>query len=202
MFCKVLRNSPSFKSSPLSAAKGVSTSFLTGSLLIFSAESAGRRHKPRLAVPFSGDAVTDFGKHFGNVCFRRKAAAVPNADVGSGQFPPGKAFARIGLALRRDVGVADDHGRGNPPAVDDIAAKFRQRGNLLSVETALAERAVADLDADGGRIDVGDAAPEGDAGMPGAFVFADALINGAVVINDVMSGKLQFSSCAIPSPAL
>ena len=114
----------------------------------------------------------------------------------------GKAFARIGLALRRDVGVADDHGRGNPPAVDDIAAKFRQRGNLLSVETALAERAVADLDADGGRIDVGDAAPEGDAGMPGAFVFADALINGAVVINDVMSGKLQFFQLRNPFPGI
>ncbi len=82
--------------------------------------------------------------------------------------------------------MADNSFRRDAMAFDDIPAQADQRFSLAAVKFALSERAVADFDADRTGIEVGGTAPVADAGMPGTFVFADALKYRAVIIDHIM----------------
>jgi hypothetical protein len=74
---------------------------------------------------------------------------------------PREQLARILLARRGDVGMADDIAAADAVALLDVGDQRDQRGDLLVGKRAIAEfvAGIDDLDPDAGRIDVGDAAP-------------------------------------------
>src|SRR6516225_10096723 len=80
----------------------------------------------------------------------------PQADAGSGQRLPGKLFAGIALARRRDVGMGEHAVGGNPVAGENAAAERRHRRNLPFRKggIAMVMSGIGNLDADRARIDV------------------------------------------------
>ena len=88
-----------------------------------------------------------------------------------GQRVPRKQLARILLARRRDVRMADDIAAADPVPLLDVGDQRNQRRDLLVGKRAIAEfvARIDDLDPDARRIDVGDAAPARLARVPGAL---------------------------------
>ena len=91
-------------------------------------------------------------------------------EAAPGQRLPREQLARILLARRSDVGMADDIAARDSVTVLDRPDQRNQRGDLLVGKRAIAEfvSRIDDLDPDAGRIDVGDAAPIALAGVPSA----------------------------------
>ena len=83
------------------------------------------------------------------------------ADAGIVQDAPGKLFAGILLARRRDVGMAEHARRRNRVAGEDAAAQRSHRRDLPLGKIAIAElmAGIGDLDTDRAGIDVGLAGP-------------------------------------------
>src|SRR6185437_10385871 len=107
---------------------------------------------------------------------RRRAHPVADARF-THQFP-GEFLARILLARRRDVGMAEYLvGADGPAPGDDRLAEGDHRGDLPQRVVGIAELVprIDDLDADGPRIDVGFAGPGGNARVPGAHGLGHAL---------------------------
>ena len=88
-----------------------------------------------------------------------------------GQRPPREQLARVLLARRRDVGMADDIAAADPVTLLDVGEQRDQRRDLLVGKRAVAElmAGIDDLDPDARRIDVGDPAPARLARVPGAL---------------------------------
>ena len=103
-----------------------------------------------------------------------------------------KQLAGILLARRGDVGMADDIAAADRVALLDRGDQGDQRCDLLVGERAVTElmARVDDLDADAGRIDVGDVAPTRLAGVPGAVFLVDQRIGVAVFVDQIMGGDL------------
>src|SRR5690606_24497921 len=116
------------------------------------------------------------------------------ADAGFGELPPGKLLAGVELAAWRDIGMGKHALRWNVVAGDDSATEPDDRCDLPAGKTPIAELVpgIDDLDADGVRIDVGDASPRTLAGVPGAVAFAHHLHDAAVLMNKIMRGDLRF----------
>src|SRR6185312_12694852 len=164
---------------------------------ILGAEMAleGNQHLDRALVERAGrlDAIAIGGKrrlncgHVPGRC-RRLGEIGPGADAGFGETPPRKQFARVLLAVRRDVGMADHETRRNMPAGDDSARQFLDRGDLPVGKRAVAEfvAGIDDLDADGMGVDVAPPGPETFPGMPGAALLRHETPHRAVFLNDIM----------------
>ena len=103
----------------------------------------------------------------------------------AGQRVPREQFARILLARRGDVGMADDIAAADAVPLLDVGDQRDQRRDLLVGERAIAEfvAGIDDLDPDAGRIDVGDPAPVALAGVPGALVLVDQAEDRAILVD-------------------
>ena len=118
----------------------------------------------------------------------------PMADAAGRQPIPRKFLARIDLSHRRDVGMAKDALRCDPPPHRDIAAERDDRRNLClrKIRQAAGMPGIGDLDADGERIDIHFACPETLAGMPGAARLRHELQHAPVLMYEIMAGDLAF----------
>ena len=110
------------------------------------------------------------------------------------QRVPGEQLARIFLASRGDVGMADDVAAPYPVPLLDVGDQRDHRRHLLVGEGAVAELVarIDDLDPDAGRIDVGHPAPTGLAGMPGAVRLIHQPVDRAVLVDEIVGGDLRF----------
>src|SRR4051794_33329118 len=116
----------------------------------------------------------------------------PQADAGLGEALPGEELAGIGLALGRDIGVAEDALGRDRVAGQDGAAQRLEGGELRLGKRAIAVlvAGIDQLDADRAVIDVAGAGPEAAPGMPGAPRLVDELPDRAVLLDEVMRADL------------
>src|SRR5262245_32629106 len=80
----------------------------------------------------------------------------PQADAGIGKRFPGKFFAGIALARRRNIGMSEDALGGNPMAGENATAECSHRRDLPFRKGGIAMimPGIGDLDADRARVDV------------------------------------------------
>src|SRR5471032_2837073 len=106
-----------------------------------------RRHRERRGVAVALETLLEIAVE------RPSAIARPQADARSCQRLPGKAPARIDLALWGDVGMADDVARRDAwVARDDAGAELDQRADLHGRIVVPVAVQVHDLDADRRRV--------------------------------------------------
>ena len=113
----------------------------------------------------------------------------PHAQACVGQPFPGKQRAGIKLAQRGDVAMADDIARVNAVALADVFEQDNQRLGLRfavgvpeSAGRGVLEPGIDDFNADGAGIEPGAALPFALAGVPGALVFIDQLLDGRFIV--------------------
>ena len=116
----------------------------------------------------------------------------PQAMTGLGQTLPGEAFAGIFLAVRRQVGMADDAVVGDGPAAANVADQGDDRRDLGLGEVAIAElmARIDDFYADGGGVAVVLALPDAATRVPGAAFFGNKMEDTAVFLDQIMGGDL------------
>ena len=112
----------------------------------------------------------------------------PAAEAGIGQRLPGKAGARIDLAGRGQVRMADYLRTRDAQARTQVVQQPDDRGDLR-VGVGFAAF-VVDLDANRCRIQVRDRAPRAATRLPGALAVVDQLVDVAVVANQIMRTDL------------
>ena len=112
----------------------------------------------------------------------------PDAEPVHGEAFPGKQLARIGLARRRGIAVADDSGGRQPMAITDRRGELDQRSDLLFWKGPVAPFVprIDQLDADRMAVDVGDVAPAAKSSMPGSALVGHELADQAVLVDDVV----------------
>ena len=117
------------------------------------------------------------------------AAGARQGKPALGQLPPRKQLARVLLARRSDVGMADDIAAADAMPVLDVGHQGNQRGDLLVGERPVAElvAGIHDLNSDACRIDVGDATPARLAGVPGALRFVDQAVDRAIFVDEIVA---------------
>src|SRR3954447_20024717 len=105
-----------------------------------------------------------------------------------GKRMPGKQLARILLARRSDVGMADHIAAADPVSLLDVGNERDQRGDLLVGEFTITElmAGIDDLDPDARRVDVRNAAPTRFSRVPGALGLIVQPVNRAVLVDQVM----------------
>src|SRR5260221_2271823 len=106
-----------------------------------------------------------------------------------GQSMPWEQFAGVFLAPRGDIGMANDVAAADAVTLLDVGDQRDQRSDLLVGKRAVAElmTRIDDLDADAGRIDVGDSAPARLAGVPGALRFVDEAIDRSILVDQIVA---------------
>ena len=119
---------------------------------------------------------------------RRRRRLGPEAMAGLGELFPREQLARILLAARGHVGVTEDAGVGDRPALADIRHQFDHRAHLNIGERPVAElvAGVDDLDADRATVDVALALPERLAGVPGAARLRHEGEDAAVLLDHIV----------------
>ena len=125
---------------------------------------------------------------------RSRPGPRPDPDAGVGQDPPGETATRIDLALRRDVGVADDIARfDGRMARNDAFAEFDQRRDLARRVVVAITVQVDDLDTDLRGIQCFATTPPRAAGVPGGTVFCDETVDRAVFGKDIVRAHAMLS---------
>src|SRR5690606_8622818 len=104
----------------------------------------------------------------------------------------GKQRARIDLAPRRQVRVADHRGLRDAVARGQVLEQAHHRGHLRLAEGL--DAVVVDLDADRGRVEFVDRAPAAGTRVPGAMRVGDELVDAPIVADQVVR--------AYPAPAV
>ena len=94
---------------------------------------------------------------------RSVAGSRPDTDAGAGEPRPVEEFARVGLAVRRDIRMPDDAVRRDRVARDDLAAKVLDRCHLFCWKRAITPlvAGIDDLDPDRDGVKVPLARPTG-----------------------------------------
>ena len=113
---------------------------------------------------------------------------IPMPEIG--QNAPGKLLARILLARRRDVGMAEHPIGRDPVAGENAAAERGDRRDLSlrKIRVAVVVAGIGNLDADRAGVDVGFAGPRRSARMPGTALLGDHLDDVTVLDHHVVSG--------------
>lgn len=112
----------------------------------------------------------------------------PQAQTVFGETRPGKLQARINLAAWRDIAMAENVLHRNAMAHAQFVKQRNQAGDLRFLIGLIAS--VVELDANRCRVEIGQAAPVGLAGMPGTARLIDQLVDRAVTADQVMRTDL------------
>src|SRR5579885_1100122 len=150
-------------------------------------ERRDRRFLHRRAIADRGEVGAGGGKI--DRCARRAGRRLrPQPDPGPRQPRPVEQFAGVGLALRRDVGVADDPVGGDRMAGENVAAQLLDRRHLGLGKWAVAPfvAGIGDLDSDRHEIEIALAAPARHTGMEGAPLLGNQAPDRAVLFDKIM----------------
>jgi DNA-binding GntR family transcriptional regulator len=114
-----------------------------------------------------------------------------------GKMRPGEKLARIILARRGHVRMADDIAARDAVAVDDLARELDDRFHLCLGKGSVSEfmAGIDDFHTDARTVHIGDASPIRAPCMPGALVFIDHADHLTILCHQIMRGNLCFRVC-------
>ena len=161
-------------------------------LVVVAADRLGITEIGQHALELRDVAAKVAGSEPGSFKLQRRGAH-PVADTRIGERRPWEFLAGILLTRWRDVGMRQ-HAivRDRIAAGENALAQRDHRGDLAQRKRRIAVvvTGIADLDADGMRIDVGVAIPRRDAGVPRALALRHALDDAPVRKHDVVGRHL------------
>ena len=114
--------------------------------------------------------------------------AIPETEAFIGEEFPGEQGAGIVFTGWGDIAMADEIGGGD--AIGGLKPRQQvEEATDLRVGKGF-EAVVIQFDADGDRVDVGDISPAAGAGLPGAEIVVEHMVDGAVAADDVVGAHL------------